>query len=84
MENPWSFLYKNSKKGENKMSNYFLSVITQKNLIRKEVEVMTPLYDYNVAMIIGNYIVKSIANDKDLSINSRKPSLIKRLLNKLM
>lgn len=45
---------------------------------------MTPLYDYNVAMIIGNYIVKSIANDKDLSINSRKPSLIKRLLNKLM
>lgn len=29
MEKPWSFLYKNSKKGENKMSNYFLSVITQ-------------------------------------------------------
>ena len=45
---------------------------------------MTPLYDYNIAMIIDNYLVKSIANDKDLSINNRKPSLIKRLLNKVI
>lgn len=29
MENPWSFLYKNFKKGENKMNNYFIGIITQ-------------------------------------------------------
>ena len=45
---------------------------------------MTPLYDYNIAMVIGDYIVKAIANDKDLIINSRKSSLIKRLLNKVI
>ncbi|MBM6818576.1 MULTISPECIES: hypothetical protein [Clostridia] len=45
---------------------------------------MTPLYDYNIAMVIGDYIVKAIANDKDLNINSRKSSLIKRLLNKVI
>lgn len=45
---------------------------------------MTPLYDYNIAMVIGNYIVKFIANDKDLNINSRKYSLIKRLFNKVI
>ena len=44
---------------------------------------MTPLYDYNIAMVIGDYIVKAIANDKDLNINSKKPSLIKRLLKKV-
>ena len=45
---------------------------------------MTPLYDYNIEMVIGDYIVKAIANDKDLNINSRKSSLIKRLLNKVI
>lgn len=45
---------------------------------------MTPLYDYNIAMVIGDYIVKAIANDKDLNINSRKYSLIKRLFNKVI
>lgn len=44
---------------------------------------MTPLYDYNVAVMIGNYLVKAIANDKDLAINEKKPSLIKRLINKI-
>ena len=45
---------------------------------------MTPLYDYNIAMIINSYIVKAIANDKDLSMRYRKPRLIKRLLNKII
>ena len=45
---------------------------------------MTPLYDYNIAMIINSYIIKAIANDKDLSMRDRKPSLIKRLLNKII
>ena len=44
---------------------------------------MTPLYDYNIAMLMGNYLVKAIANDKDLNINAKKPSLIKRLLKKV-
>ncbi|MEN8077864.1 hypothetical protein ABFP60_12950 [Clostridioides difficile] len=44
---------------------------------------MTPLYDYNIAMLMGNYLVKAIANDKDLNINAKKPSLIKILLKKV-
>lgn len=47
-------------------------------------EIMTLLYDYNIAMVMGNYLVKAIANDKDLSIRDRKPSLIKRVLNKII
>ena len=84
MEKPWSFLYKNSNKGENKISNYFIDGTTQIKLNKKEVDVMTPLYDYNIAMVIGDYIVKAIANDKDLNINSRKYSLIKRLFNRVI
>ena len=43
---------------------------------------MTPLYDYNISVVIGNYLIKAIANDKDLNINKKKDGLLKRLRNK--
>ncbi|MBQ5696708.1 MAG: hypothetical protein IIV48_08675 [Clostridium sp.] len=45
---------------------------------------MTPLYDYNISVVIGNYLIKAIANDKDLNINKKKDGLLKRLLNKII
>ena len=45
---------------------------------------MTPLYDYNISVVIGNYLIKVIANDKDLNINKKKDGLLKRLLNKII
>ena len=28
---------------------------------------MTPLYDYNISVIIGNYLLRALANDEDLN-----------------
>ena len=43
---------------------------------------MTQLYDYNISMVMGNYLVKAIANDKDLNLNNKRSSFIKRLFKK--
>ena len=45
---------------------------------------MTPLYDYNISVVIGNYLIKAIANDKDFNINKKKDGLLKRLFNKII
>lgn len=29
---------------------------------------MTPLYDYNISVIIGNYLLRALANDEDLNL----------------
>lgn len=65
------------------MKNNFVEIGNNKKINMKGGKFMTPLYDYNVAMIMGNYLVKAIANDKDLKINSKKSSLMKKLLKKL-
>ena len=43
---------------------------------------MTQLYDYNISMVMGNYLIKAIANDKDLNLNNKRSSFIKRLFKK--
>lgn len=65
------------------MKNNFVEIGNNKEINMRGGKFMTPLYDYNVAMIMGNYLVKAIANDKDLKINSKKSSSIKKLLKKL-
>ena len=39
---------------------------------------MTLLYDYNISVIIGNYLLRALANDEDLNLNIFKLEKINR------
>ena len=43
---------------------------------------MTPLYDYNISVIIGNYLLRALANDEDLNLNSKKSNFFTKLFRK--
>lgn len=44
---------------------------------------MTPLYDYNISAVIGSYLLRALANDKDLNLNSKKTNFFTRLFRKI-
>ena len=43
---------------------------------------MTPLYDYNISVIIGNYLLRALANDEDLNVNYKKSNFFTKLFRK--
>ena len=43
---------------------------------------MTLLYDYNISVIIGNYLLRALANDEDLNLNSKKSNFFTKLFRK--
>ena len=62
------------------MVNVFIQCIKE-NISMKGGRVYDTPY-YNISMVLDNYLVKAIANDRDLNLNNKKSSFIKRLFKK--
>lgn len=45
---------------------------------------MTLLYDYNISVIIGNYLLRALANDEDLNLNSKSLIFLLSYLEKII
>ena len=41
-----------------------------------------PMIYYNISVIIGNYLLRALANDEDLNLNSKKSNFFTKLFRK--